>query len=116
MASEVAKVMVKVLSSSEETARNVTEAEETVRGLTFDLFREKTLCKLLQGNRLEDYESLVNGLAKRLNLPEQVSAGMLENKYLDVGHESVIDFKFEKGTPGFFTVIWCRKALKCARM
>ena len=104
VASEVAKVMVKVLSSSEETTRNLTEAEETVRGLTFDLFREKTLCKLLQGIMLEDYESLVNGLAKRLDLPELISAGMLDNKYLAVGHESVIDFKFEKGTPGFFTL------------
>ena len=99
----VAMVLVSVLSKDKVTSRDLTAAEESVRGLTFDVFNEKTSCKVMIGIELDDFETLINSIARRLGIPDNVRQSILENKLAKVNEEVTVDFRFTKGETGSFT-------------
>ena len=101
--SVVAKVLVSAFSRDEETTKDLTAAEETVRGLTFDEFNEMVDCKVMTGIKLDDFNTVVNSITNRLGIPDKIRRSILENKYADVTHQVVIDFKFKIGETGAFT-------------
>mgnify|MGYP002803516624 CR=1 FL=1 len=51
---EVAKVLVEIFSREEETIQDLTEANELIRGLTFDLYDEKVTCDVMGGIPVKD--------------------------------------------------------------
>ena len=101
--SVVAKILVSAFSQDEETTKDLTAAEETVRGLTFDEFNEVVDCKVMTGIKLDDFETVVNSITSRLGVPDNIRKSILENKYADVAIQVTIDFKFKIGETGAFT-------------
>ena len=101
--SVVAKILVSAFSQDEETTKDLTAAEETVRGLTFDEFNEVVDCKVMTGIKLDDFETVVNSITSRLRVPDNIRKSILENKYADVALQVTIDFKFKIGETGAFT-------------
>ena len=95
--------LVKLFSSDEERVKDLTAAEEVVRGLTFDLFNEKISCKVLKGINIEDYRNVVDRFATRFSIPSDIQDSLLDGLYADENFEIIIDFKFEKGKTGGFT-------------
>ena len=99
----VAMVLVSTFSSDKITSRDLTAAEESVRGLTFDVFNEKTSCRVMTGIRLADFETLVNRIARRFGFPDDIREAILESELANVNTEIIRDFKFTKGETGSFT-------------
>ena len=99
----VANTLVKMLTTEEENAKDLTAAEETVRGLTFDKFNEKVSCKVLKGIQLGDFDTVIERVAKRLQIPDDIKESILDGKYAEENYEIVLDFKFSKGEDGGFT-------------
>ena len=99
----VAMVLVSTLSSDKVTSRDLAAAEESFRGLTFDVFNEKISCRVMTGIRLADFETLVNSIARRMGFPDGVREAILESKYAEVNDEVKYEFKFAKGETGSFT-------------
>ena len=99
----VAMVLVSAFSRDKVTSKDLTAAEESVRGLTFDLFNEKTSCRVMTGIKLDDFETLINSIARRLEIPDNIRLAILESKLAKVNTEVTIDFKFAKGETGSFT-------------
>ena len=101
--STVVSTLVKSFSSDEETTKDLTAAEEVMRGLTFDKFNEKMSCKVLKGIKLGDFKTVIERIAKRLELPDDTKESILDGEYAEVNFEVVIDFKFSKGQDSSFT-------------
>ena len=99
----VAMVLVSALSRDKITSRDLTAAEESVRGLTFDVFNEKTSCRVVTEIKLDDFETLINSIARRLGIPDDVRQAILESKLAAVNNEVIVDFRFTKGETGSFT-------------
>lgn len=99
----VAMVLVSTFSRDKVTSKDLTAAEESVRGLTFDVFNEKTSCRVMTGIRLADFEPLVNSIAERMGFPDDVRKAILESKFAEVNNEVIYDFRFTKGETGRFT-------------
>ena len=101
----VAMVLVSTLSSDKVTSRDLTAAEESVRGLTFKVFNEKVSCGVKTGAKLVDFETLVNSIARRMEFPEFIRQAMLEGKSLEKNYEAVQEFRFTKGETGGFAYV-----------
>ena len=99
----VAMVLVSTLSSDTITSRDLTAAEESVRGLTFDVFNEKTSCRIMTGIKLDDFETLINSIARRLGIPDDARLAILESKLAEVNNEVIVDFRSTKSETGSFT-------------
>ena len=99
----VAVALAKAFSGDTATGRGLTAAEESVRGLKFDVFKEKTSCRLMTGIRLTDFESLVNSMAKRMDFPDGLRGAILESQFAGESHQVIREFWFKKGEIGSFT-------------
>ena len=99
----VAQALVKLFSGDEETLKDITAAEELVRGLTFDVFNEKVSCKVMKGIALSEFVRVVESFAARFAIPDEIKSGLLDGQYAEENYEIVIDFKFSKGELGGFT-------------
>ena len=98
----VANAMIKLFSTEKERTRDITAAEEAIRGTTFDLFHEKVSSKLLLGIKLTDFEDVIDRIAKRLGLPNDIKDSILDGKFAAVNQEIIKEFKFTKGDTGDF--------------
>ena len=98
----VANAMIKLFSTEKERTRDITAAEEAIRGTTFDLFHEKVSTKLLSGIKLPDFENVIDRIAKRLGLPNDIKDSILDGKFAAVNQEIIKEFKFTKGDTGDF--------------
>ena len=101
----MAMVFVSAVSRDEFTSKDLTAAEESIRGLTFDLFNEKTSSRVMTGIKLDDYETLINSFARRHEIPDDIRLAILESKFAEVSVEVTMDFKFAKGETGSFTYV-----------
>ena len=99
----VARALVDTFATDEESTKDLTAAEETIRGLTFNKFNERVSCKVMRGVELANFEIVIDGIAMRLELPAKVKNSILEGKYAQDNHEVIIDFKFSTGEDGSFT-------------
>ena len=102
MAVGVAKAMVGLFSKDEEETRDLTEADELVRGLTFDLYDEKISCRVMAGILLKDYPTVIENFARRYSIPGEVKDSLLDAQFSDDFVEVVQNFKFEIGKTGTF--------------
>ena len=99
----VAKALVKLFSKDEETIKDLTAADEVVRGLTFDLFNEKVSCKVMKGILLQDYKTVVDRFVQRYSIPKDVESSLLDGELAEENFEVIVNFKFAKGETGGFT-------------
>ena len=100
---KVAMLLLSAFSKDKVTSEDLTAAEEAVRGLTFDVYNEKTSSKVMTGIQLHDYESLINSIAKRLGLPDGLHEAILEGKFAVENEEVVTNFSFSEGKTSTFT-------------
>ena len=100
---KMAMVLVSAFSKDKITSKDLTAADEAVRGLTFDLFNEDISSRVMTGIKLDDFEPLVNSIAKRMGLPENIRLAILESKLAATNQEVVTNFRFAKGETGSFT-------------
>ena len=99
---DVAKALVKLFSKDEEKIKDLTAADEAVRGLTFDLFNEKVSCSVMKGILLQDYKTVVDRFVKRYSIPEEVESSLLDGEFAEEKLEVIVNFKFAKGETGGF--------------
>ena len=100
---DVAVVLADAFSGGTGTGRDLTTAEESVRGLRFDFYKEKVSCRVMTGIRLTDFEALVNSIARRLELPDCVREAILEGKLAGSNGEAINEFSCKKGETGRFS-------------
>ena len=100
---KVAMVLVSAFSKDKVTSKDLTAADEAVRGLTFDLFNEHVSSRVMTGIELADFETLINSIAKRLKIPDDIRLAILEGKLAATNQEVVRNFYFAKGESGSFT-------------
>ena len=100
---KVAMVLVSAFSKDKVTSKDLTAADEAVRGLTFDLFNEHVSSRVMTGIELADFETLINSIAKRLKIPDDIRLAILEGKLAATNQEVVTNFRFAKGETGSFT-------------
>ena len=89
--------------SGDKASENLTAAEESIRGLTFDVFNENTSCKVMTGIKLDGFETLINSTVRHLGIPDDIRDAILESKLATVNNKVTIDFCFAKGETGNFT-------------
>ena len=100
----VVTTLVKLFSSSEEEKiKDLTAADEVVRGLTFDLFNEKVSCQVMKGILLQDYKTVVDLFVQQYSIPEEVKISLLYGQYAEESIGIIVNFKFAKGETGRFT-------------
>ena len=99
----VAMLLVSAFSRDTVTSKDLTAADEAVRGLTFDLFNEHVSSDVMAGIELADFETLINGIAKRMNIPDDIRLDILRSKLAATRQEVVRNFHFAKGETGSFT-------------
>ena len=97
----VVNTMVNAFTTDEETTE-YRLAEETVRGLTFDKFNETVSCKVLKGIELCNFHTVIDGIAKRFQIPDDIKGSILTGMYAQENYEVILDFKFSKGEVGGF--------------
>ena len=99
----VAKTFLKVLTRDEEKLKDTTRAEELIRGITFDKFDEKMTCKLLEGIRTEAFKEIIEALAARFQLDDELKNSIIRDTVNSRrGMEVVREFSFNKGKEGDF--------------
>ena len=96
----MARLLVESLITEKTTVKDLTEAEETVRGLTFDKFEEKFLSQVLRGINLTDFEKVVERIAKRHSIPEEKKDGILDGQYAEKNILVSKEFVFNIGEDG----------------
>lgn len=103
----VATKFVEILSSDEEMIQDLSAAEEAVKGLPFDLFKEDVDCRVIQGIPDKNFEKMLDRFIARSSLPEDIGS-KLKDSLLDILliekdiKEIVQRFQFEKGKTGSF--------------
>ena len=91
----VAKALSKAFWSSSVTERDLTKAEEEIKGIAFDYYRERVSCKLMTGIKEEHFETVIEKVAKIHQIPEEKKNELLLSTYCDdVCHSIVKDFQF----------------------
>ena len=61
---DIAKLIYNSVYSTETTERDLTAADELVRGLTFDKYEENAVSQVFIGIKTSDFDQLVNRLKK----------------------------------------------------
>ena len=95
--------MTKYIQLDEKHIKDLTAAEEVIRGLTFEVFKEEVSCQVLQGIDLTDYDTVINRFAEKFNIPHDVRVSLLDARYGEEDNEILMDFKYETGKTGTFT-------------
>ena len=76
----VVTLIVKSIFTEKTTVKDLTMAEERVRGLRFDKFEETFNSQVMEGIKLKDFEEIVDRIAKRHSIPEEKKDGILDGK------------------------------------
>ena len=94
---KVVNLIVNSCITERTTVKDLTMAEERVRGLTFDKFGEKLLSQVLEGINLTDFEKVVQRIAKRYSIPEEKKDGILDGQYAEKNTLMSKEFIFKPG-------------------
>ena len=97
----VGKMMIDSFTSSYVEQTSVTAAEELVNGLTFDRYNEKIYCQILTKIKETDFETVVNRISSRYQIPDEIQGAIMDGQYSGDANQAVVrEFKFQKGGPG----------------
>ena len=99
-ATPIVKQFLDSFNSDQVTKKDLTAADEAVRGLTFDDYREKIFCKVLEGIPVNKFEPFIQKLSSRYEFPSDVEQSILDGLDAKVNKERIREFKFTKGEQG----------------
>ena len=75
-------------------------AEDLITSIDFDVYEDTNHCQILTGIELKDLHSIVNGLAMRFELNEEVTESILDSEYANHNDKVVREFRFRLGEAG----------------
>lgn len=102
MVFNVAKALVGLFSKDEERTKDLTAADELVRGLTFDMFDEKISCQVGRGILLTDYPIVIEEFARSYSITDDIKARLLTSRLMEDSVATIQNFKFKKDKTGGF--------------
>ena len=92
----VGKILFESFTSENIKGKDLTAAEELVRGLTFDKYEEQIITKNLTKIELTDFSTVVCRLGRRHQIPAEIQEAILDGLYGEVNEQRIRKFKFEK--------------------
>ena len=104
----IATLIYNSLLSSEITQKDVTAADELIRGLTFEKYEEKTVSKVMIGIEISDFEALVERISERHSIPQGKKEGILDGQFAQQNTLKIKEFLFNVGTDSKIT--YCKIA------
>ena len=97
----VGKMLIDSFSSEGIKQRDLSAAEELVRGLRFDKYDEKFSTQIITKIKESDFETVVGRISTRHQIPANIQDTITDGKYSGGVNQAVVtEFKFEKGGPG----------------
>ena len=105
---DIARLIYNSVYSTETTERDLTAADELVRGLTFDKYEENAVSQVFIGIKTSDFDQLVNRLTKRHSIPSDKKDGILDGKFADQNTLKIKEFVFNVGSDSKIT--YCKIA------
>lgn len=101
----VAHQMIKLFSDDEEHTKDLSAAEEVIKGIPFEKYFEDSNCRVLRGIPDENFERVLNNLMDRFSMPEdtqkKLKSSLLDVLLVNKGlHEIMQSFHFEKEKGG----------------
>ena len=96
----VGKILLESFTSEDTQETDLTAAEELVRGLTFDKYKEGIYCKILTKIKEENFEKVVNRITARYQIPADIRDSLLDVLDGEVNQDVIREFKFDKGSLG----------------
>ena len=94
--------------STDITHKDLTAADELVRGLTFDKYEEKAVSQVLIGIKTSEFEQLVDRFAKRHSIPADKKDGILDGVFAEQNTLKIKEFIFNPGVDSKIT--YCKIA------
>ena len=98
--SRVAKELLESFSVEPVKAADIKAAEELITSIDFDLYEETNHCQILTGVEIRNLPTIVNGLAMRFELSEEVTESILDSEYANHNDKVVREFRFQLGDAG----------------
>ena len=99
----VATLLVGGLTKDNVTRQELRAAIEAVEGMSFSHSSESTTCKIMAGIHLDEFDALIDTIAKRLGVSDKVRQSVLEGKFAKVNDEVIREFSCPAGEAGRFT-------------
>ena len=91
-----------IFSSDEEHIKDLTAAEEVIRGLTFDQFKETYSSNVMGEITLSDFPEFVQDMSMHFAIPDDIKYILMKGRYAAENLEHLQEFSFQKGQPGTF--------------
>ena len=105
---DVAASLVNSIVTTEGEYKNLSKAEEIVRGIAFDEFDEHSTCQVLRGIKLNDFETVVERIASRHSLDNGKKDEILDGQFAQGNGATNRHFVFNVGETG--QVVFCKVA------
>ena len=105
---EIAKLIYNSVYSTETTERDLTAADELVRGLTFDKYEEKAVSQVFIGIKMSEFIELVQRISDRHSIPPDKRDAILDGQFSDQNTLKMKEFVFNVGTVSKIT--YCKIA------
>ena len=105
---DIAKLIYNSMYSTETTERDLTAADELVRGLTFDKYEEKAVSQVFIGIKISEFMELVQRISDRHSIPSDKRDAILDGEFSDQNTLKIKEFVFNVGTVSKIT--YCKIA------
>ena len=105
---DIAKLIYNSMYSTDITHKDLTAADELVRGLTFDKYEEKAVSQVLIEIKTSEFEQLVDRITKRHSMPADKKDGILDGVFAEQNTLKIKEFYFNPGEDSKIT--YCKIA------
>ena len=105
---DIARLIYNSVYSIETTEKDLTAADELVRGLTFDKYEEKAISQVFIGIKMSKFDKLLSRLANRHSIPIEMQDGILDGIFAEQNTLKTKEFIFKVGSDS--KIAYCKVA------
>ena len=98
---DIAQGLLESFASEPVAEGEVAGAEELITSIDFDLYEENNHCQILTGIETKHLHNIVQGLADRFQLTDEVTESILDSEYAHNNDKAVREFRFKLGEAGY---------------